>query len=67
MTAKDPFLVHEVLHMSSFLMQSVDHELMEHPAIQGNEEWSALAAKAHQALFDLYQTIGASTIKDDDG
>ncbi len=63
MTKQDAFLVHEVLHMSSFLMMSVENELMEHPAIQANEEWSALAAKAHQALFDLYQTIGASTVE----
>ena len=39
----------------------VDAELLEHPAIQNNEEWSALAKKAHQALFDLYQLIGQST------
>ncbi|WP_375205349.1 hypothetical protein [Hyphococcus sp.] len=56
----DPLLTHEALHMASFLMRSVDGELLEHPAIQENEEWSALAKKAHQALFDLYQSIGAS-------
>ncbi|WP_282610895.1 hypothetical protein [Pelagibius sp. Alg239-R121] len=64
MTKKNNFLTHEVLHMSSFLMLSVDRELLEHPAIQENENWSALAGKAHQALFDLYQAIGASS---DDG
>ncbi len=53
-------LTHEALHMASFLMRSVDSELLEHPAIQENEDWSALASKAHQALFDLYQSLGQS-------
>ena len=61
----DPFLTHEALHMASFLMRSVDSELLEHPAIQENEDWSALAAKAHQALFDLYQSLGLSTLTKD--
>ena len=60
----DPLLTHEALHMASFLMRSVDGELLEHPAIQENEEWSALAAKAHQALFDLYQLIGSASLPD---
>lgn len=60
----DPFLTHEALHMSSFLMRSVDDELLEHPAIQENEDWSALAQKAHQALFDLYQSIGGASLPD---
>ncbi|HBD12683.1 MAG TPA: hypothetical protein DCZ13_11085 [Porticoccaceae bacterium] len=60
----DPLLTHEVLHMTSFLMRSVDTELLEHPAIQKNEHWSTLAEKAHQALFDLYQSIGAASLPD---
>ena len=60
----DKFLMHEVLHMTSFLMSSVDAELLEHPAIQSNDDWSALADRAHQALFDLYQSIGAATLPD---
>ena len=58
----DPLLTHEALHMASFLMRSVDAELLEHPAIQENEEWSALAKQAHQALFDLYQSIGGASL-----
>lgn len=61
----DPFLAHEALHMASFLMRGVDSELLEHPAIQENEDWSALAAKAHQALSDLYQSLGLSTLTKD--
>ena len=58
---QDEFLSHEVLHMASFLMRSVDAELLEHPAIQANADWLRLAETAHGALFDLYQAIGAAT------
>lgn len=49
---------HEALHMSAFLMRSVASELLEHDAIRARPEWRQLAERAHQALFDLYQTIG---------
>ena len=62
--ATDPLLTHEALHMASFLLRSVDAELLEHPAIQENEDWSTLAEKAHQALFVLYQSIGAESLRD---
>ncbi|HAC35116.1 MAG TPA: hypothetical protein DCF45_11420 [Gammaproteobacteria bacterium] len=62
MKANDQFLQHEALHMASFLMQSVDGELLEHPAIQDNAEWFELAGKAHQALFDLYQSMGGASL-----
>jgi len=55
----DAFLTHEALHMACFLMKSVDAELLEHHAIKGNGDWYSLARTAHQALFDLYQAIGA--------
>lgn len=64
MNTTDPLHTHEVLHMTSFLMRSVDVELLEHSAIQGNDEWLALAKNAHQALFDLYQSIGADSLPD---
>lgn len=54
----DKFSRHEALHMSSFLMLSVDRELIEHQYIQSEPDCIALAEKAHQALFDLYQLIG---------
>lgn len=57
--SKEKLLTHEILHMTSFLMRSVDAELLEHPAVQGNDDWAELAANAHQALFDLYQAVGA--------
>ena len=66
-TKKTPLLAHEALHMASFLMRSVDTELMEHPVIQNNDDWTALAEKAHQALFDLYQSIGAVSLPIEEG
>ncbi len=56
----DPLSTQEALHMASFLMRSVDAELMEHPAITEHADWLALVRTAHQALFDLYQALGAS-------
>lgn len=58
MTSNDELGKHEVLHMSMFLCLSVDRELLEHKQIRNNPSWLALAEKAHQALYDLYQAIG---------
>jgi hypothetical protein len=55
----DDYGRHEVLHMSLFLCNSVGNELLEHEQIKNNPAWQALAQTAHQALFDLYQAIGA--------
>lgn len=52
------FGCHEALHMTSFLIDSVDEELVEHPSIKANEEWTRLATVALDALNDLYQAIG---------
>jgi len=59
----DDYHVHEVLHMSSFLMSAVGTELCEHDAIKQKPRWEKLAEKAHQALFDLYQAIGKEHLK----
>ena len=50
---------HEALHTAALLLRAVDGELLEHPAILATPEWFALAHRAHAALFDLYQAIGA--------
>lgn len=55
----DAFLTHEALHMACFLMKCVDTELLTHPTIKAELRWVKLAETAHQALFDLYQAIGA--------
>lgn len=56
--APGSFGCHEALHMASVAVDLVDRALLEHPAIADVPEWKALADKAHQALFDLYQAIG---------
>jgi hypothetical protein len=61
--SKDDFGRHEVLHMSSFLMGTVWEHLVEHPAVAERPDWLALSKKAHQALFDLYQAIGAEHLQ----
>lgn len=50
---------HEALHMAAFFTDAVATSLCEHKAIEQKKEWLELAEKAHQALFDLYQAIGA--------
>ena len=54
----DDYSSHEALHMSSFLMDAIDNELIQHDYIASIPECRDLAEKAHQALFDLYQLIG---------
>lgn len=59
MPQSDEFGRHEVLHVSSILCDQVDRYLLDHDQIRQNAEWQALAASAHDALFRLYQAIGA--------
>ncbi|MBF0353825.1 MAG: hypothetical protein HQL43_01135 [Alphaproteobacteria bacterium] len=61
--APGTFGCHEALHMASVSLEIVDRHLLEHPAIALKPEWFALAEKAHQALFDLYQAIGGETLE----
>ena len=60
------FGCHEALHMASIEMQDVARDLMSHPAIAANPEWFFLAHQAHDALFSLYQAIGAEHMTTDD-
>lgn len=57
--APGSFGCHEALHMTSVAQAFVDEHVCNHPAIDLNPEWAAMAEKASQALFDLYQMIGA--------
>lgn len=52
------FGCHEALDRTSILMHQA-YELAEHGAILLNDEWKAMALKAAESLFDLYQSIGA--------
>lgn len=49
---------HEILHMTSFLMNAVQEELLENEAIDTKTEWIVLATQARDALAALYQSIG---------
>ena len=57
--APGSFGCHEALHVSSMLADTVALRLVEHGAVIQRADWYALAARAHEALFDLYQAIGA--------
>lgn len=61
--APGTFGCHEALHMASSVMDIVDSQLMQHPAILLNPKYYALAEKAHKALFDLHQAIGEDHLK----
>lgn len=50
---------HEALHVASMLMEMVDEYLCGHTAIRLRPQWQAKADAARDALFDLYQGIGA--------
>ena len=60
----DSYSRHEALHMASFFMNAIDRELKEHDYVKSEQDCLALAEKAHQALFDLYQLIGAKHLND---
>lgn len=56
------FLEHEALHTAWIAEHFAAYHLCEHRAIRKNKRWKKQAKKAHRALFDLYQMIGADTI-----
>ncbi len=58
MSETDDYARHEILHMSLFLAEAVDSQLVSRQLVQQNPAWKDLAENAHQALFDLYQAVG---------
>lgn len=60
MAQKDKFGRHECLDRAALLMDAVDDWLLQHKGLKKSEH--KLAEKAHKALFDLYQEIGANTL-----
>lgn len=56
------FGFHEAVHTTSIVLDLVDDQLLHHPAIAGNSEWFRLAARASEALFNLYQSMGAAQL-----
>ena len=53
---------HEAALTSSLILDLVDERLLQHPAIAGNPDCFRLAARASEALFNLYQTLGTAQI-----
>ncbi len=60
--ASGSFGFHEAVHTTSIVLDLVDDQLLHHPAIAGNSEWFQLAARASEALFNLYQSMGAAQL-----
>ncbi|MHA7970855.1 hypothetical protein [Rhizobium sp. CAU 1783] len=56
--APGSFGCHEVLHVSSLLVEDVARHLLAHPSIVIDPEFYELAREAHDRLFALYQAIG---------
>lgn len=54
----DDYARHEALHMADFLGGCVHDQLVEHDVIKSRPEYKALADKAAEALYQLYQEIG---------
>lgn len=59
MPEMDDYGRHEVLHMAAFLSKAMASELGDHAQVRANPAWKALADTAGQALWDLYQAVGA--------
>lgn len=55
--------MHEALHATSILLDSVDRHIMSHQAILESPEFFRLAHEGHTALFNLYQAIGAAHVE----
>lgn len=53
---------HEVLHVSSIILDMIDNHLLQHPAIENNPLWKKLAGETFDAAYKLYQQIGADTV-----
>lgn len=56
---------HEALHAASIALDMVERQLLDHPSIVVRKDWYAKTVEAHQALFDLYQSIGGAHIPDE--
>lgn len=53
---------HEALHTSFIIQSMISEFLCDHPAVQSCEKRSVLAAKAMNAVGELYQLIGSDMI-----
>ncbi len=56
--AVDGIGYHQALHASYICLDNVDRHLLNDAVILSDPEFFALAEKAHEALFELYQKFG---------
>lgn len=54
---------HEALHMAAFVLDVIDRELVEHPAIKHTPKYRKLAVAGLDAIYELYQAIGADHLE----
>jgi predicted DNA-binding transcriptional regulator AlpA len=54
------FNCHEALHTASVALDLFSGHVMDHPSVLLNPEWYRLADEAQDAIFRLYQAIGAA-------
>lgn len=57
---------HEALHMANMMADTLDRQLLTHPAILLNPAWYARVWRACDELGALYQEIGAVHFADGD-
>ncbi|MFL6864140.1 MAG: DUF2442 domain-containing protein, partial [Allosphingosinicella sp.] len=55
---RDPIVRHEALDRASMLAGVVEHELLDHPAVQGDVLIRAAVQRAVDALSEAYQAAG---------
>ncbi len=60
------FGCHELLDRVSLVGDLVEERILNHPACAADPAWRAIAARAADALRDLYQAVGAAHVAADD-
>jgi hypothetical protein len=60
----DPFTRHEALHMSLFLAESVEGQLVANDWVESDPKALKMAEKISELLHDLYQYIGSQHFED---
>lgn len=63
MEKPDDYGIHEIMDRASLFMEMVEMGLLGHDALRANEKWKGKALEAYDALYDLYQMIGAEHLK----
>jgi hypothetical protein len=64
MTKMDDYSQHEAMHAASVFALMVDDHVLGHPEVEKNPRWKALAKRAVDSLWELYQGIAAVHIQD---